>query len=183
MLRANAVIQESTKVPFDIIVLTSDERHLRRKVVTLQHGDDVLVDLPAATMLSHGDRLVLDDGREAEIIAAEEELMEVIPRDELHLLELAWHLGNRHLPAQIETSRILVARDHVIRDMLLGLGADVRNVSEPFQPVRGAYHNHASGHADHSHGHGDGHGHDHAHGHDHGHGQHHQGHAHRHEHG
>jgi len=179
MLHANAVIHESTKVPFDIIVLTSDERHLRRKVVTLQHGEDVLVDLPTATMLAHGDRLVLDDGREAEIVAAEEELMEVVPRDQLHLLELAWHLGNRHLPAQIETSRILVARDHVIHDMLLGLGADVRNVSEPFQPVRGAYHNHASGHAS---GHAS-HSHEHDHAHGHGHDHHHHGHSHGHEHG
>lgn len=178
MLRVTTLVHESTKVPFDKVVLTSDERHLRRKVLTLGNGDRILVDLPQATMLSHGDRLVLEDGREAEILAAEEDLMEVVPRDPLHLLELAWHLGNRHLPAQIETGRILVARDHVIRDMLAGLGATVRDVSAPFQPVRGAYHHHeGGGHAAH------GHHHDHDHPHDHGHDQgHDQGHGHGHQH-
>ena len=181
MMRASSILHVSPKIPFDIVVLTSDERHLRRKVLTLQHGDEVLVDLPQATMLSHGDRLVLDDGREAEVIAAEEDLLEVIPRDQLHLLELAWHLGNRHLPAQIETARILVARDHVIRDMLIGLGAHVHDVSEPFQPVRGAYHNHAGGGGGHGHTHDNGHHHGHAHSHNHGAGDHH-GHAHGHKH-
>ena len=181
MLRASKILHSSDKTPFDVVVLTSDERHLRRKVIGLQHGDEVLVDLPQAMMLSHGDRLVLDDGREAEVIAAGEDLMEVTPRDPQHLLELAWHLGNRHLPAQIETGRILVARDHVIRDMLLGLGANVQDISEPFQPVRGAYHSHAGGHSHshvHSHGHGHSHDHTHEHGHDHSHQHGHHHHAH-----
>lgn len=169
MHRVQTVRAPSRAVPFDIVVLTHSERHLRRKVLTLQHGDRVLVDLPEPMQLAHGARLVLDDGREAEVIAAAEEVMEVVPRDGLHLVELAWHIGNRHLPAQIERSRILVERDHVIRDMLIGLGARVRNVSEPFQPVRGAYH--ASG------------GHAHAHSHDHARDQEHgEAHAHDHHH-
>ena len=104
-------------------------------------------------MLGHGDRLVLEDGRHVEVIAAEEALLEVRARDGEALMALAWHIGNRHLPAQIEWERILIEHDHVIKDMLLGLGASVKEVSEPFQPVRGAYHGHSHGHHHHGHDH------------------------------
>lgn len=149
-------------IPFDLVVLPHDERHLRRRVIELVHGDKVLIDLPEPVALEHGDRLVLDDGRHAEIIAAEEEVYEVRGRNPLHIAELSWHIGNRHLAAQIEENRILILRDHVIKAMLEGLGATVTDVVEPFVPVRGAY----SGHG---HDHGHSHGHDHAHGHSHGH--------------
>ena len=107
---------------FDTILLVQGERHLRRKLLKLRHGDEVMVDLPEPVMLEHGDMLVLEDGRAVEIIAAEEELLEIVGRDALHLIKLAWHLGNRHLPAQIEGGRILIQRDHVINAMLEGLG-------------------------------------------------------------
>ena len=149
MLRATAVASEPGPMPFDIVVLTHAERHLRRKLLTLQHGDQLLVDLPEPVMLAHGDRLVLDDGRHAEVIAADEALLEVRAANAEALTTLAWHIGNRHLPAQIEPDRILIARDHVIEAMLLGLGALVREVSEPFQPVRGAYHGHGHGDGQH----------------------------------
>lgn len=142
MLCARSVSMDKAPVPFDILVLTHEERYLRRRVVTLHHGDDVLVDLPAATVLANGDRLVIEDGRHVEIIAAEEELMEVRAGPKVSLTELAWHIGNRHLPAQIEPQRILLERDHVIRNMLRGLGAWVSNTREPFEPLRGAYHRH-----------------------------------------
>jgi urease accessory protein len=145
MLRAVAVTSEPGPMPFDIVVLAHDERHLRRKLLILQHGDQLLVDLPEPVMLAHGDRLVLDDGRHAEVIAAKEALLEVRAANAEALTTLAWHIGNRHLPAQIEADRILIARDHVIEAMLLGLGASVREVSEPFQPVRGAYYGHRHG--------------------------------------
>lgn len=144
MLCARTVSSKRDPLPFDIAVLTHEERFVRRRVVTLQHGDDVLVDLPKATALSHGDRLELEDGRHVEIIAAEEELMEVRASPKVSLAELAWHIGNRHLPAQVEAQRIVLERDHVIRDMLRGLGAWVSNVREPFEPLRGAYHRHTS---------------------------------------
>ena len=107
--------------PFDHIVLAHDERHLRRKVLTLQRGEQILIDLPDPIAFTHGDVLVLEDGRMAEIIAAEEVLYEVTPRNRQHLSELAWHLGNRHLPAQLEEDRIVILRDHVIKAMLEGL--------------------------------------------------------------
>ena len=161
MLRATAVTSEPGPTPFDVVVLAHDERHLRRKVLTLQHGDQVLVDLPEPVVLAHGDRLVLDDGRHAEVIAGEEALLEIRAGDAEALLTLVWHIGNRHLPAQIEPDRILIERDHVIEAMLRGLGASVCEVSEPFHPVRGAYHTHAHGHHHHSHDHDGHHSHDH----------------------
>ena len=133
-----------------VVVLAHDARHLRRKLLHLDDGEMVMLDLKEAVLFADGDRLVLDDGSTIEIRAAEERLFEVRARDGLHLIELGWHLGNRHLSAQIETDRILIQRDHVIREMLTGLGAEVSEVVEPFQPVRGAYHAHGG------HGHGTG---------------------------
>lgn len=128
--------------PIDVVVLSHDQRHVRRKLLHMQHDDVVMLDLKEPVQLAHGDRLLLDTGDCVEIVAAEEALYAVTPRDALHLVELAWHLGNRHLPAQVEAGRILILRDHVIRDMLVGLGATVREVCEPFHPLRGAYHHH-----------------------------------------
>lgn len=139
------------RLPIDVVVLAHDQRHVRRKLLHMQHDDVVMLDLKAPVLLAHGDLLLTETGETIEVIAAEELLYEVTPRDGLHLVELAWHLGNRHLPAQIEETRILILRDHVIRDMLAGLGASVREISEPFHPLRGAYHGH--GHH-HHHGHG-----------------------------
>ncbi len=120
-------------------VLAHDERHLRRKAITLSDGSRILVDLPEPVMLSAGDGLVLEDGRHVAIAAAVEDLLEIVARDPLHLCELAWHIGNRHLPAAIEADRILILRDHVIADMLRGLGAELREIAAPFTPMRGAY--------------------------------------------
>ena len=128
--------------PFDIVVLDADERHMRRKRITLSHGDEIMVDFEKPVKLEHGDRLVLEDGRVAEVIAAEEALMEVRARDAGHLAQLAWHIGNRHLAAQIENNRILIRRDPVIGSMLANLGATVSDVTEPFTPQHGAYHSH-----------------------------------------
>ncbi len=149
-------------------VLAHDERHLRRRAIELADGGKVLVDLLEPVTLNDGDRLVLEDGRQIEIGAAPEELYDIRARDAVHLAELAWHIGNRHLAAAIEADRILILRDHVIKDMLEGLGATVTDVVEPFSPVRGAYsgHGHDHGHHDHDH-----HGHDHHHGDDHQHGE------------
>lgn len=134
--------------PFDVAVLPHDERHLRRRVLELAGGERILVDLPEPVTLGTGDSLVLDDGRHVGIVAAEEEVYDIRPRDAVHLAELAWHIGNRHLAAAIEPDRILILRDHVIRAMLEGLGASVTDTVEPFEPLRGAY----SGHGGHDHG-------------------------------
>ena len=157
----------ANRTPIDVVVLAHDQRHVRRKLLHMRHDDVVMLDLKEPVQLAHGDLLLTESGETIEVIAAEEALYEVTPKNRLHLVELAWHLGNRHLPAQIEEARILILRDHVIRDMLIGLGASVREISEPFHPLRGAYHGSGHGHGhDHGHGHSHGHGHDHHHSHD-----------------
>jgi urease accessory protein len=124
---------------FDLAVLMHDERRVRRRSLTLVHGDSVLVDFPEPVTLADRSSLKLEDGRFVEIIAGEEQLLEVRGKDRIHLMRLCWHLGNRHLKAQIEDDRVLILRDHVIRDMLRGLGATVTDVTEPFNPEEGAY--------------------------------------------
>ncbi|MBW9062890.1 urease accessory protein UreE [Rhizobium herbae] len=152
------------KTPLHTIALAHDQRHLRRKLLHLDNDDVVMLDLKEPVMLADGDLLVLDTGDYVRIAAIEEPLYDIRARDPLHLIELAWHLGNRHLPAEIRQDRILILRDPVIKAMLEGLGAKVAEVTEPFQPMRGAYH--GSG----------GHDHGHSHGHSHGHGGHHHAH-------
>lgn len=137
------------RTPIDVVVLSHDQRHLRRKLLHMRGDDVVMLDLKEPVQLAHGDRLLLDSGDCVEVIAAEEELYEIVPRNALHLIELAWHLGNRHLPAEIGEGRILILRDHVIRDMLRGLGATVNEVVQPFHPLRGAYHASGGGHHHH----------------------------------
>jgi urease accessory protein len=139
--------------PLDSVVLKHDDRHIRRKLLHTTQDDVVMLDLKQPVVLDDGDLLVLEDeAGYIAIIAAEEPLLEIRARNRLHQIELAWHLGNRHLAAQIEEDRILIERDHVIRSMLEGLGATVADVSEPFSPVHGAYHAHG-GHEDHGHHH------------------------------
>jgi urease accessory protein len=122
-------------VPYDIVVLAYDERLLRRRRLVTVHDEGFLVDLAETVGLDERDCLVLADGRLIEVIAAEEELMEV--QGDLH--RFAWHIGNRHAPCQIKGDRLLIRRDHVLRGMLEGLGAVVKDVVEPFTPEGGAY--------------------------------------------
>lgn len=146
MLRATAVA-DTGPVPYDIVVLTHDERHLRRRVLVLQHAEELLVDLPAAVRLQHGQRFVLEDGRHVEVIAAEEPLYEITASDAATLARVAWHLGNRHARTEVDRSSLRIARDHVLKEMLIGLGATVHEVQLPFQPdgpmLHGIPHTHA----------------------------------------
>ena len=150
--------------PIARLVLDYEARFLRRKVLPLEDGRTVLVDLPKTTSLEQGGVLVTEDGDEIAVVAAEEPLLEVRGPD---LPRLAWHIGNRHTPCQIEAGRLLIRRDHVMRDMLERIGASLRELTEPFTPERGAYghgrtHGHDHGHS-HGNGAGQGHGNDHAH--------------------
>jgi urease accessory protein len=153
----------------DAITLDYDERHRRRRRYVCDGGLEILLDLPEATVLRHGDGLRLEDGGYVEVRAAAENLIEIRANSPALLTRLAWHLGNRHLPADVDGGRILIRDDHVIVDMLRRLGATVRPVRAPFNPEGGAYgqHNHDHGHPHrHSHGNGPDHHQDHHH-HDH----------------
>ena len=120
---------------FDLCVLSYDERFLRRKVIHTVQGDELLVDLEQTTSLGQGDAFVLDDGRRIEIFAAEEPLLQI----QGDLVRLAWHIGNRHTPCQIDQDRLLIQNDPVIGHMLEHLGAQVTQVSDVFMPEGGAY--------------------------------------------
>lgn len=129
----------------DQVELGYDDRFLRRKVLTTATGTDVLVDLEQTMSLNHGDALDLGAGRLVQVIAAAEDLLEVTAPD---LVRVAWHIGNRHTPCQIEPHRLVIQRDKVIRDMLDRIGAQTREIVEPFTPEGGAYgHGRTHGHA------------------------------------
>jgi len=135
-------------LPYDTATLDHSERRLRRKLLRLSRGDEIMVDFPQTLTLDHGAALELEDGRIAGIVAADELLYDIRGQDTAHLVRLAWHIGNRHTSAQLEDSRILIKRDHVLKTMLEGLGATVTNVTEPFFAEHGAYHSHGdAGHA------------------------------------
>ena len=175
MIRATQVRGQHrwTESPADTVVLDFDDRHRRRMAMTGTRGLEFLLDLENAVALRGGDALVLEDGRLIEVVAAPEPLLEIRGADPHHLVRVAWHLGNRHLPTQIMPKGLRIRRDHVIEAMVEGLGARVIEIEAPFDPEGGAYagggHAHAEAHAhahaahDHSsHDHGDRH-HDHHH--------------------
>lgn len=142
--------------PADQIELTYQARFLRRRVLVTRSGAEVLVDLEQTTSLDHGGRLVTGSGAEIEVIAAQEQLLEITAPN---LTPIAWHIGNRHTPCQIEEERLLIEPDHVMAALMERLGATVREVTEPFTPEGGAYgYGRTHGH-DHSHQHGADHGH------------------------
>ena len=111
-------------------------RFLRRKRLSTVAGKPFLVDLEHTTSLNHGDALQLDTGELVEIIAAREDLLRITGPD---LVRLAWHVGNRHTPCQINGDHLLIQADPVIGHMLEHLGATLTAVSEPFTPEGGAY--------------------------------------------
>lgn len=130
----------------DRVVLDYAERFLRRKRLTTAGGDTLQVDLPEAVSLEDGDALVLESGGAVAVEAAAEPLVEVTAPPAA-LARLAWHIGNRHTPAEIADGRIRVQRDRVIEDMLARLGASLRPVMAPFRPEGGAYgHGRTHGH-------------------------------------
>jgi len=155
--------------PRDRLRLTYDARFLRRKRLDTESGAQVVVDLAETTNLHDGDALVLDTGGLIEVVAAPEPLLSVTGPN---LVRLAWHIGNRHTPCQIGDDRLLIQRDHVLADMLRGLGATLVEIEAPFVPEGGAYgtgrtmgHSHGRGdHGDHGgHGHAEPHAHAHHH--------------------
>ncbi len=182
MVRATQVLARGSwkQDAVDSVVLDFDDRHRRRVAMKGVRGVEFLLDLPEAFMLRSGDGLALEDGRVIEVVAAPEALLEIRCANPIDLTRVAWHLGNRHLPVQVLNNKLRIRADHVIEEMLKGLGAKVVAIEAPFDPEGGAY---AGGQDDHGHHHNgehDHHHHDHGHDHhhDHGaHGHHHHGHT------
>ncbi len=153
-MRAASVLPPGTwSDPIDQVLIDFDRRHRRRIVLTTQAGHDVLIDFPRAIRLRHGDGLVTEGGIVL-VCAQPEPLLEIHAHDDAELIRIAWHLGNRHLPVQLLGDRIRIRADHVIRDMVEGLGGHVDAMDAPFDPEDGAYaantgpHHH---HGDHDH--------------------------------
>jgi urease accessory protein len=193
MLRANAIVRKpavkADKV-VDTVTLDHEGRNRRRVALTGDKGLAFLLDLDKATVLNDGDALKLEDGRLVQVRAAPQRLLELRAENPLRLLKVAYHVGNRHAPAEVTAEAIYIEEDHVLAEMARGQGCTVTGVMRSFQPERGAYehdcghdHHHGHGHHDHHHGHDHGHGHDHDHDHGHAHDHAHARHEHDHDHG
>ena len=137
------------------ITLDYEGRFLRRKRLITDEGEAFLVELPETVSLGETDGFVLEDGRIIAIFPKAEPLLKVTHSD---LPRIAWHIGNRHTPCQMETSHLLIQRDHVLEEMLRLLGAEIEPMQAPFTPEGGAYghgrtHGHDHGPSDHNHDH------------------------------
>ena len=120
----------------DFIELSYDERFLRRKKLTSYNGIQFLVDLKNTISLKKDDKFKLDSGLLINVRYKIEELLEIKGNNLMHLI---WHIGNRHIPCQIEENRILIQNDKVIEEMILRLNGQTKVVLEAFDPERGAY--------------------------------------------
>lgn len=168
------------------IELDWDVRQKSRFAATDSAGRELGIFLPRGTLVRGGDVLVAEDGSMVRVIAAPQPVL-VITHSTQHgtpfdLTRAAYHLGNRHVPIELQPDHLKIEPDHVLADMLRAMHLEVAEVSEAFEPEGGAYggqgHGHSHGHA---HGHAQGHSHDS--GHDHAHGHHHDhehGHSHDH---
>lgn len=121
----------------DRVVLGAGDRHRRRMVLTTQGGIRFLLDLSHATVLRDGDGLVLDDGSVVCVVSGVEPLAEIEGHSALDFLRLAWHLGNRHAEVQILGNKLRIRRDHVLENMVTGLGGRVSHTDAAFQPETG----------------------------------------------
>ncbi|GGK19379.1 urease accessory protein UreE [Salinarimonas ramus] len=178
MQRAISVVRRAAVKPekvVDTVTLDHEGRNRRRIALTGDDGLAFLLDLDKAIALADGDAVKLEDGSLVRVKAAAQPLLEITAENPLRLVRLAWHIGNRHTPAEITAEAIYIERDHVLAEMVRGQGGLAREVERPFHPERGAY--------DHDCGHDHGHGHSHGHSHGHGHHHHHHGHDHAHDHG
>jgi len=128
------------------VVLDAGDRQRRRIVLTGDRGTEFLLDFAKPVTLHDGDGLVLDNGAVILVSGAPEALIEVSAHSALDIVRLAWHLGNRHTDVQIAGGKICIRRDHVLEDMLRGLGARLTPLEAPFDPEAAAPHTHEHHH-------------------------------------
>lgn len=137
-------------VPSERLVLPFELRCKSRLRTRLESGEEVGLFLERGTVLRAGDRLLGADGRLVEVVAASEAIHEARADDPLLLAKAAYHLGNRHVPVQVGQGFLRFGRDHVLAEMVRGLGLEVAEAEAPFEPESGAY----GGHGGHAHPHG-----------------------------
>ncbi len=118
----------------DRVVLDAGDRNRRRIALKGERGTQFLLDFEKPVTLRDGDGLVLDDGAIVLVAGEPEKLMEISAASALDAVRLAWHLGNRHTDVQIVGDRLRIRRDHVLEDMLRGLGAQLSAIEAPFDP-------------------------------------------------
>ena len=129
----------------DRVVLDAGDRNRRRIVMRGEKGTEFLLDFAKPVSLRDGDGLVLDDGSIVLVTGVPEKLIEISADSALDTVRLAWHLGNRHTDVQIVADKIRIRRDHVLEDMLRGLGAKLTPLDAPFDPEPAAPHGHSHG--------------------------------------
>ena len=159
MLRATAVLRKPAVKPdrvVDTVTLDHEGRNRRRIALKAEGGLDFLLDLEKATALNDGDAVRLEDGRLVEVRAAPQRLLEVRAENPLRLMRIAWHIGNRHTPAEVAANALYIEDDHVLAEMVRGQGGTTTAVVRPFRPESGAYahdcgHDHGAGPHDHGH--------------------------------
>jgi len=131
------VIQKPTnKNVIDTITLNYNDRFIRRKKLISDNKIEFLVNLPETISVNKDDGFLLDDGNLILIKYAKETLIEIRSED---LIKLSWHIGNRHIPCQIETNRLLIHEDKIIENLIIRLGGSIKKISEEFSPEGGAY--------------------------------------------
>jgi urease accessory protein len=148
-------IDNDGEVPVTTLTLPLDLRQKSRQRVVLDNGQEASILLQRGTVLHNNDLLISKDNTVIRVLAADEQLSVARCKDPLLFAKACYHLGNRHMPLQIEKERILYLHDHVLDDMLRGLGLELEQMSAPFEPEAGAYGGKASHarHLGHSHGH------------------------------
>jgi urease accessory protein len=151
MIRAISIVRKLAVKPERVSdsVTLDHEHRVRRRIRLTSDGDlEFLLDLEKAFGLEDGDALMLEDERLILVKAASQKLLEIKAENPLRLLRIAWHIGNRHTPAEITADVIYIEEDHVLAEMVRGQGCSVTQVTRPFRPERGAYdHGHAPAHA------------------------------------
>ena len=146
MLRAHRIAPAGHWPPEECrgtVTLGYDDRHRRRLRLATDSGEAILLDLPQTAVLADGDGLALAEGGFVAVRAAPEDLVEITAETPALLARIAWHIGNRHVPAELDGQRILIRDDHVMEAMVEGLGGGVRRIKAPFTPEGGAYAAHA----------------------------------------
>ncbi len=131
---------------FETVELSFDTRQKSRFRATLKNGTDIGADLPRTGILRSGSFIATEQGDILRVDAKPERLMQVVAKTDFDLLKAAYHLGNRHVPLMLTPSALYFEPDHVLAEMVVGLGLAVNEVEHPFEPESGAYAQHAHDH-------------------------------------